>query len=192
MKVLAIETSCDETGIALVEGTKNEKGFVFTTLKAALLSQAALHAPYGGVYPNLAKREHEKNLPILLEEVLGQLRKETPFEIDAVAVTVGPGLEPALWQGIEFAKKIAAEWSVPLIPVNHMEGHLISSLVQDGDLKDVALPVLGLLISGGHTEFVLMKEWFVYELVGQTLDDAVGEAFDKVARMLGLPYPGGP
>ncbi len=204
MKVLAIETSCDETGIALVEGVARDPDaggmrLEFTILKAALLSQAALHSPYGGVYPNLAKREHIKNLPILLEQVLGEFRKETPskakespFGIDAVAVTSGPGLEPALWSGITFAQKLAKEKNLPLLPVNHMEGHLISSLAQDGKLEDVALPVLGLLVSGGHTEFVLMREWFVYELVGQTLDDAVGEAFDKVARMLGLPYPGGP
>jgi N6-L-threonylcarbamoyladenine synthase len=196
MRILAIETSCDETGIALVEGTKTPEGFAFETKKAALLSQAALHAPYGGVYPTLAKREHEKNLPVLWEQF-----KDEQF--DAIAVTHGPGLEPALWQGIVFAQKIAAERNLPLIPINHMEGHLISSLAQPLQhtnkleyvrmlIQDVRLPVLGLLVSGGHTEFVLMKEWFEYELVGKTLDDAVGEAFDKVARMLGLPYPGGP
>ncbi len=195
MLILAIETSCDETGIALVEGTQTAGGFVFETKKAALLSQAALHAEYGGVYPTLAKREHEKNLPILWEQF-----KDEAF--DAVAVTHGPGLEPALWQGITFAQKIAEERNLPLIPVNHMEGHLISSLakpasadfsfLQKAVIQSVQLPVLGLLVSGGHTEFVLMKEWFTYELVGKTLDDAVGEAFDKVARMLGLPYPGGP
>jgi len=185
MKILAIETSCDETGIALVEGEKTPGGFAFTTLKAELLSQAMLHSPYGGVYPNLAKREHIKNLPALFEK----FSKET---FEAVAVTHGPGLEPALWTGIEFAKKLAKEKNVPLLPTNHMEGHLISSLVKNGRLEDVQLPVLALLISGGHTEFVLMKDWFEYEIVGETLDDAVGEAFDKVARMLELPYPGGP
>lgn len=185
MKVLAIETSCDETGIALVEGAKTPGGFVFEVKKAALLSQALLHSPYGGVYPNLAKREHEKNLPALFAE----FKDET---YDAVAVTQGPGLEPALWTGIEFAKKIAEEKNLPLIPVNHMEGHFLSSLVRVGRLEDVQLPALALLISGGHTEFVLMKEWLSYGIIGKTLDDAVGEAFDKVARMLGLPYPGGP
>jgi N6-L-threonylcarbamoyladenine synthase len=193
MRILAFETSCDETGLALVEGHKTDRGFVFITHKAALLSQAHLHAPYGGVYPTLAKREHEKNLPILWEQF-----KDEQF--DAVAVTSGPGLEPALWQGIEFAKKIAAERKLPLVPINHMEGHLLSSLaqpayasvLQNTAIEDLQLPVLALLISGGHTEFVLMKEWFDYKIIGQTLDDAVGEAFDKVARMLGLPYPGGP
>jgi len=198
MKILAIETSCDETGIALVEGAKTPDGFIFETKKAALLSQALLHSPYGGVYPNLAKREHLKNLPALFEQF-----KDDQY--DAVAVTHGPGLEPALWTGIEFAKKLAAERSVPLLATNHMEGHLISSLGRGESIKSqvpndkqvfklesIKLPVLALLISGGHTELVLMKDWFTYEVVGKTLDDAVGEAFDKVARMLSLPYPGGP
>ena len=189
MKILAIETSCDETGIALVEGTKTPEGFIFETKKAALLSQALLHSPYGGVYPNLAKREHLKNLPALFEQF-----KDDSY--DAVAVTHGPGLEPALWTGIEFAKKIASEKELPLLPTNHMEGHITSSLARlennKFQISNIKLPVLALLVSGGHTELVLMKEWFKYEIVGKTLDDAVGEAFDKVARMLGLPYPGGP
>ncbi|HVV14987.1 MAG TPA: tRNA (adenosine(37)-N6)-threonylcarbamoyltransferase complex transferase subunit TsaD [Candidatus Paceibacterota bacterium] len=196
MKILAIETSCDETGIALVDGQKTDSGFSFSVLKNILLSQAQLHAEYGGVYPNLAKREHQKNLPVLFSEFENE-------SYDAIAVTQGPGLEPALWTGIEFAKKLATEKNLPLLPTNHMEGHLISSLIKhsgilqntrisEGVLSDIKLPVLGLLISGGHTEFVLMKDWFKYEIVGETLDDAVGEAFDKVARMLGLAYPGGP
>jgi N6-L-threonylcarbamoyladenine synthase len=193
MRVLSIETSCDETGIAVVEGIKTPNGFAFTLLGAAALnSQAALHAEYGGVYPNLAKREHEKNLPIIFAEAVKKSGIKNVAEVDAIAVTQGPGLEPALWTGIGFAIQLAKDCSKPLLPTNHMEGHLISSLVQDGKLEGVKLPVLALLISGGHTEFVLMKEWFKYEIIGQTLDDAVGEAFDKVARMLGLPYPGGP
>ncbi len=185
MKILAIETSCDETGIAIVEGEKTSKGFVFKTLDATLLSQAQLHAAFGGVYPNLAKREHEKNLPVLFEKFENE-------KVDALAVTVGPGLEPALWTGITYAQKLAEESRFPLLSVNHMEGHLISSLVQNGRLENVEMSVLALLISGGHTEFVLMREWFQYQIIGETLDDAVGEAFDKVARMLDLPYPGGP
>lgn len=195
MNILALETSCDETGIALLAGAQEGMALTFTTRKAALLSQAALHAPYGGVYPNLAKREHEKNLPTLFAEF-----KDAVAEVDAIAVTHGPGLEPALWQGVEFAKKLAEEYGKPLLPVNHMEGHLVSSLARrDASapeetyrLEQVELPVLALLISGGHTELVLMREWFAYEVVGKTLDDAVGECFDKVARMLGLSYPGGP
>lgn len=162
---------------------------VFETIKAELLSQARLHAAYGGVYPTLAKREHTKNLPVLFEPFKDEL-------FDAIAVTTGPGLEPALWTGIEFANRLRKERDVPLLPVNHMEGHIVSSLaVRAGNtsrIENVRLPVLALLVSGGHTELVLMKDWFDYELVGKTLDDAVGEAFDKVARMLGLPYPGGP
>jgi len=189
MRVLAIETSCDETGIALVEGSKKGNILEFATLKAALLSQAKLHAEYGGVFPTLAKREHLKNLPVLFKEFEGEV-------FDVVAVTRGPGLEPALWTGIEFAKELAAKRGVPLVPINHMEGHIISSLAnREGDrshISTIQFPVLALLVSGGHTELVLMCEWFQYEIVGQTLDDAVGEAFDKVARMLNLSYPGGP
>ncbi len=195
MKVLAIETSCDETGIALLEGRHSGETMEFVTLKAELLSQAKLHAPFGGVFPALAKREHTKNLPVLFEPF-----KDDQF--DAVVVTAGPGLEPALWTGIEFAKQVASERGVPVLPVNHMEGHIISSLAERHPdklenvgmsvIKDVQFPVLALLISGGHTELVLTKDWFEYEMLGRTLDDAVGEAFDKVARMLELPYPGGP
>lgn len=203
MKILAIETSCDETGVAVVEATKNASGVSFTVRGAALLSQAQLHAEYGGVYPNLAKREHEKNLPLMLEEALTKAGVSVA-EVDYIAVTHGPGLEPALWTGINFAQALAEKHGKPLIPTNHMEGHLVSSLSHIPEnhsnilennrifeLKNVNVPVLALLISGGHTEFVLMRDWFSYELIGKTLDDAVGEAFDKVARMLGLPYPGG-
>jgi N6-L-threonylcarbamoyladenine synthase len=202
MKILAIETSCDETGVAVVEGHINGKVFTFTVLGNALLSQVALHREYGGVYPHLAKREHIKNLPLMLEQALKDSSIKNPAELDAIAVTQGPGLEPALWTGIEFSKQLSIDSKTPLLPVNHMEGHLISSLIEHsyiseaakmkGELSEIKFPVLGLLISGGHTEFVLMRDWFQYEIIGETLDDAVGEAFDKVARMLGLPYPGGP
>src|SRR3989344_3701333 len=184
MRVLAIETSCDETGIAVVEGTCQGEALpfgkasplFFRVHKNALLSQAALHAQYGGVYPNLAKREHEKNLPLLFEQFStkgGSAAGGKDEQVDAIAVTVGPGLEPALWQGITFAQKLAQEWQKPLLPVNHMEGHLISSLAQKQHpnklenvgvfvLQDVKLPVLALLISGGQTGFVLMKKWVIY------------------------------
>ncbi|MFZ3043917.1 MAG: tRNA (adenosine(37)-N6)-threonylcarbamoyltransferase complex transferase subunit TsaD [Minisyncoccia bacterium] len=232
MKILAIETSCDETAIAIVEAEGDEQGARFRVLGNALLSQIDLHRQYGGVYPALAKREHAKNLVPILEAALEEAELlhedtqaipeemrnniaemlsrepglaeaffefvsecETP-EIDAIAVTAGPGLEPALWVGINFAKALALLWDKPLVAVNHMEGHIMAALVssQDEDLilEDVKMPILSLLISGGHTELVLMKEWLEYKLIGQTRDDAVGEAFDKVARMLELPYPGGP
>src|SRR3989338_1269654 len=129
MKILAIETSCDETGVAVVEGEKISDGFSFRVLRAALLSQAKLHAPYGGVFPNLAKREHIKNLPIILKEVLREAKiNEKKPKVDAIAVTYGPGLEPCLWTGITFAKELAEKWGVPLVPVNHMEGHIFSAL----------------------------------------------------------------
>jgi N6-L-threonylcarbamoyladenine synthase len=131
----------------------------------------------------------ETELRSLLEEFL---RKYAKPDIDCIAVTHGPGLEPTLWVGINFAKALAHAWEIPLVPVNHMEGHIVVSAADGDSLASFKFPLLSLLISGGHTELVLSKEWMQYELVGQTRDDAVGEAFDKVARLLGLPYPGGP
>ncbi len=134
--------------------------------------------------------------PGLAEQFFAFIKETEVPDIDCIAVTSGPGLAPALWVGVNFAKALALAWDKPLIAVNHMEGHMLSALAQsDGttlSIQNVELPLLGLLISGGHTELVSMNEWLSYELIGQTLDDAVGEAYDKVARMLGLPYPGGP
>lgn len=193
MKILAIETSCDETAIALLEVSGELRSPTIKILGDTLLSQAKLHEAYGGVYPNLAKREHEKNLPILLEQTLKEANEaiEAP-KLDFIAVTTGPGLEPALWTGITFAEGLGRKWDKPVIPVNHMEGHIYSVLASLKPGESLELPALALLISGGHTELVYVKDFGVYEMLGQTLDDAVGEAFDKVARMLGLPYPGGP
>lgn len=234
MKILSIETSCDETAVTILEGTGDEHAASFRILGNALLSQIDIHREFGGVYPMVAKREHAKNLvPILhasLEEAGMLVPNETSLsseqtdaltvllerepgladallaffgsyaapDIDAIAVTHGPGLEPALWVGVNFAKALAQTWKKPLIGINHMEGHLLSALTTPGEdpatfsIENIKRPVLGLLISGGHTELVSMDEWLSYALVGQTRDDAVGEAFDKVARMLGLQYPGGP
>lgn len=228
MRILAIETSCDETAVAVVESEGSLPFISFKVLGSSLYSQAELHAKYGGVFPALAKREHGGNLAplakVALEEALlwksepqtlsedavkkieGLLAREGELvfgtleiarsaacpDIDAIAVTVGPGLEPALWVGVNFAKALSLAWNIPLIHINHMEGHLLSSLVREQKIDGVRFPLLALLISGGHTEFVAMKEWSSYEKIGETLDDAVGEAFDKVARMLDLPYPGGP
>jgi N6-L-threonylcarbamoyladenine synthase len=194
MKILSIETSCDETAITILECSGDITHATFTILGDALYSQAHLHAEYGGVYPALAKREHQKNLPLLLNKAMEQAGNVVP---DLIAVTQGPGLEPALWQGIEFARALGEKLHVPVVGADHMEGHIISGLVTqksetEYELSDTKLPLLALLISGGHTEFVLMRDWFQYELVGKTKDDAVGEAFDKVARMIGLQYPGGP
>lgn len=233
MRILSIETSCDETAIAILEcegGTTEGGAASIKILGNAVHSQIATHREFGGVYPAVAKREHAKNATPLLASALSQAGMlndaETPIpdefddllsrehelaaelrdflsknavpDVDAIAVTYGPGLEPALWVGINFAKALALVWNKPLVPVNHMEGHMLVSLAQkanQGDtliLPDEKLPLLGLLVSGGHTELVVMKDWLSYEVLGETRDDAVGEAFDKVARMLGLPYPGGP
>ncbi len=245
MKILAIETSCDETAIAILECSGDSKSATFSILGNALISQIDIHKEYGGVFPALAKREHAKNLVPILEAALEEaelLKEDTQIisegtrakiseilarepglcevfldfiseserpDIDAIAVTQGPGLEPALWVGINFAKALATIWNKPLIAVNHMEGHILAALAQQEapstkseepnksqaeklKIENPQFPILALLISGGHTELVLMREWLNYELVGETRDDAVGEAFDKVARMLSLPYPGGP
>jgi N6-L-threonylcarbamoyladenine synthase len=242
MKILAIETSCDETAVAIIEGEGGTSSFSFRVLGNTLVSQIDVHKEYGGVFPMLAKREHAKNLVPLVAEALQtagllsprttELSSEMPervtnilsrepetitqitaflekYErpaIDAIAVTHGPGLEPALWVGINVARALKEVWGIPLVPVNHMEGHIFMSLVKEEQengednaltpttysLSPVTFPALALLISGGHTEMVLMREWFSYERIGATRDDAVGEAFDKVARLLGLPYPGGP
>jgi N6-L-threonylcarbamoyladenine synthase len=216
MKILSIETSCDDTGISILEVHPAKKGgasgsatnALFKVLSDNVASQISVHIPYGGVFPALAKREHIKNLPIVLEKTLKESKlnkKEKP--IDLIAVTYGPGLEPALWTGIVFAKDLAKKWNVPIVPVNHMEGHIFSvfgikkparnamhSVAGGGKFKILKTksPTLALLVSGGHTELILIKKPMDYKIIGETLDDAVGEAFDKVARMLGLPYPGGP
>ena len=196
MRILSIETSCDDTGISILEATGGVTNASFKVLADNVSSQIAVHIPYGGVFPALAKREHIKNLPVVLEKTLKEAKldkKKNP--IDLIAVTSGPGLEPALWTGIVFAKELAKKWKVPIIPVNHMEGHVLSVFgTKKGKFKILKNknPTLALLVSGGHTELVLIKKPMSYEIIGQTVDDAVGEAFDKIARMLGLPYPGGP
>lgn len=193
MKILAIETSCDETAVALLDINGARERPNIKVLGNTLLSQVALHRQYGGVYPNLAKREHEKNLPPLLEQTLHEAGEnlEKP-DIDYIAVTNGPGLEPALWVGINFAEELGRRWQKPVVPVNHMEGHIFSVLYNMLNTECLTLPALALLVSGGHTELVHIKDFGNYEIIGRTRDDAVGEAFDKTARMLGLPYPGGP
>lgn len=259
MKILAIETSCDETAIAIVESAGPKTSPDFSLLANVVLSQIKVHQPFGGVVPNLAMREHQKNLvPILTtalrdakmlksksrkisvdnhplppppsqgggkkgryssvdanmkvlsivlsreQILLGELQKfvkkyEAP-DIDAIAVTCGPGLEPALWVGINFAKALSAIWKKPLLPVNHLEGHIYAGFLPKAQNfanfkfplpKDI-FPALALIVSGGHTELVLVKKHLGYKILGETRDDAAGEAFDKVAKMLRLGYPGGP
>ncbi|HEY9480702.1 MAG TPA: tRNA (adenosine(37)-N6)-threonylcarbamoyltransferase complex transferase subunit TsaD [Candidatus Paceibacterota bacterium] len=193
MKILGIETSCDETAICLIDA--NEQDGTVRILGNAVHSQIPEHIPYGGVFPMLAKREHEKNLPIVLERCLTEA-KATQEDIDLVAVTVGPGLEPALWTGIVFAKNLATQWNKKIVPCNHMEGHILTALIEKNEemyeIKVPALPALSLLISGGHTQIVLVEKPGSYKIVGETKDDAIGECFDKIARTLGLAYPGGP
>jgi N6-L-threonylcarbamoyladenine synthase len=247
MRILAIETSCDETAIAILKAegglpasdrAGRQAGFEepnFTILADNLYSQASKHAEFGGVYPNLAKREHGLNLVPLLKKTLeeaklprdesqktktkisGEIEKllernpelleqfvehlpamEVP-NIDIITVTEGPGLEPALWAGINFAKALGVLWGKPVVGTNHMEGHIYSVLT-DGvgsetknlESRKIEFPALALLISGGHTELVEVENLRKYKILGQTRDDAVGEAYDKSARLIGLPYPGGP
>lgn len=226
MRILSIETSCDETALAII--TTDTKTFTIEAQNVA--SQIELHKTYGGVFPAMAKREHQKNIVPLCIQTLeeaglhakGEIQTEklksieeilirepelfnyfkehilpvTKPAIDRICVTVGPGLEPTLWVGINFAKALSHLWDIPLVPVNHMEGHILSVFPKKEEetftMPELSFPVLALLVSGGHTEIVLMKSIGSYTRIGQTRDDAVGEAFDKVARMLNLPYPGGP
>jgi len=230
MVILAIETSCDETAVALVKYQKSR----FKILSDIVSSQVKIHAKWGGIVPNLAKREHQKNLvPVLtsslkganllkrgdekganllkkeelkdLEKILE--REETLFKklknflinyrkpkIDSIAVTTGPGLEPALWVGVNFARALSYFWNLPVIPVNHIEAHIFANFIsRPFRIKDKTIfPLLCLSVAGGHTQLILVKDYGKYRLLGETRDDTAGECFDKVARMLGLGYPGGP
>ena len=191
MKILAIETSCDETAMAVVEAKGGLRKSRFKVLKEIVSSQVEVHRPYGGVFPTLAKREHIKNLPVVLDDL--KLSDKDIDNIDVIAVTVGPGLEPALWTGINFAKELAKKLKKPLLGGNHLEGHLYSPLLSLKELdKNIPLPAIGLVVSGGHTILLVLEKIGKWKKIGETRDDAVGEAYDKVARMLGMPYPGGP
>ncbi len=198
MITLGIETSCDETALCLLETQEKDGVFEYRVLGNIVHSQIDIHKEYGGVFPMLAKREHIKNLPILYEKILQEARTSEK-QIGKIAVTRGPGLEPALWTGILFAQELGKKLGIPVIPINHMEGHILGSLLSKSEshiefhkLLPVEFPALAVLISGGHTEIVKMEKIGEYKVLGATVDDAIGEAFDKVARMLGLTYPGGP
>jgi len=186
--LLAIDTSCDDTSVAVTQN--------FCVLSNVVSSQDDLHKQWGGVVPDLARRAHAERIAKVMNEALKRAHKTMP-DIDAVAVTYGPGLAIALEIGIKKAKELCTEFNKPLIAVNHREGHLLSALAANSKGKaalspdEIKYPVLGLIISGNTTELVLIKESGVYEFIGETLDDAVGEAYDKTARMLGLGYPGG-
>lgn len=181
MRVLAIETSCDETAAAVVDDGRHVRSSVVS-------SQVDLHARFGGVVPEVAGRAHLDLLTPVVEEALARAGTEGP-ELDVVAATIGPGLIGSLLVGTAAAKAYSLAWGKPFVGVNHMEGHLHAAFLED---PDMALPAVVLLVSGGHTLLILMTRDGRYRLLGQTIDDAAGEAFDKVARFLGLGYPGGP
>jgi len=196
MEILSIETSCDETAVALVK----EKNSQFFIKDEYISSQIKTHAPFGGVVPNLAARDHLKNLPLLLEKIITK-NKINSKNVDLIAVTQGPGLIPALLIGTNAAKALAYAWKKPLVGVHHVVGHIYANFIhanteyQTPNTKreeNIVFPILALIVSGGHTELILMKKHMDFKIVGQTLDDAAGEAFDKAAKILDLGYPGGP
>ncbi|MDZ4785909.1 MAG: tRNA (adenosine(37)-N6)-threonylcarbamoyltransferase complex transferase subunit TsaD [bacterium] len=184
MFVLGIETSCDETAIALLK-CENGKSII---LAEEISSQTEVHELYGGVVPELASREHLKNLPIVLKKVL-ETAKFSIKDIDLISVTRGPGLKGCLLMGLQFAKGLSQSLGLPLVGVNHIEGHVLAPMLDNESLK---FPYLCLVVSGGHTELHEVKDVGNYRLISKTSDDAAGEAFDKSAHLLGLTYPGGP
>ncbi|CAN5409547.1 tRNA (adenosine(37)-N6)-threonylcarbamoyltransferase complex transferase subunit TsaD [soil metagenome] len=182
MRVLGIETSCDETGVAIYDGTQAK------ILAHKLYSQIPLHLQYGGVVPELAARDHvSKTIPLIREVIAAA--NITASEIDGIAYTAGPGLMGALLVGATIGRSLAWAWDIPAVAVHHMEGHLLAPFLED---KTPAFPFLALLVSGGHTLLVEVTALGNYQVLGESIDDAVGEAFDKTAKLLGLPYPGGP
>lgn len=214
MKILAIETSCDDTGIALIESEKSGNIKILANLVS---SQIETHKPFGGVVPNLAKREHQKALPILFDKLSKIYKPSSKVQADRlkaesydlIAVTNGPGLAPCLWEGVNFAKDISKKLDVPIVGINHLKGHIFIALSELSNSKSQTLnskqiqnsklkikkddfPILALIVSGGHTQLVFSKKFGHYKIIGETLDDAAGEAFDKVAKLIGLDYPGGP
>ena len=180
MRICAIETSCDETAVAIIEDGKK-------VLSNIVSSQINTHAAFGGVIPEVASRIHIENISIVLEEAIKTANLQIE-DIDAFAITQGPGLIGSLHVGLIAAKTLAWFYNKPLIPIHHITGHIYANQFVD----DLQYPLLALVVSGGHTELVLLKEEYNFEILGSTQDDAIGEAYDKVARVMGLPYPGGP
>lgn len=178
--ILAFESSCDETSVSIIKNGCEE-------IATVVLSQIDIHALYGGVVPEIASRHHVESVTIVIEECLKKA-KMTINEIDAIAVTYGPGLIGSLLVGLQAAKTLAYLYDKPLIPVHHIAGHIYANNL----VEPMKFPLIALVVSGGHTEIILMKEDYSFEKIGGTLDDAIGEAYDKVARVMGLPYPGGP
>ena len=189
MRVLGIETSCDETGVAVYDTARTGTSGL---LAHAVYSQVALHAEYGGVVPELASRDHVRKLLPLVRQTLAEAGL-APADLDGVAYTAGPGLVGALLVGAGVARSLAWALGVPAVAVHHMEGHLLAPLIEDDPVRGrPEPPFVALLVSGGHTQLVAVDAIGRYRLLGETLDDAAGEAFDKTAKMMGLPYPGGP
>jgi N6-L-threonylcarbamoyladenine synthase len=180
MIVMGVESSCDETSVAIVKDGK-------TVLSNAVLSQIDIHKEYGGVVPEIASREHVKGISLVFDQAIKRagIRYQ---DIDLVAVTAGPGLIGSLLIGVAAAKVIAMNFDIPIIGIHHIAGHIYANNIE----HDLEFPCLALVVSGGHTQLILMKEHYHFDIIGETVDDAVGEAYDKVARVLGLPYPGGP
>ena len=178
--ILGIESSCDETSCSNVKNGRNDHGTSIST-------QISIHKNYGGVVPEIASREHVKNITFVIEECLEKAQMKIE-DIDAIAITYGPGLIGSLLIGLEAAKTLSFIYNKPLIPVHHIAGHIYANSLE----KEMKFPLLALVVSGGHTELVLMKDHYKFEKLGGTLDDAIGECYDKVARVLGLEYPGGP
>lgn len=178
--ILGIESSCDETSCSIVKNGRIDIGTSIST-------QISIHKNYGGVVPEIASREHVKNITFVIEECLEKAQMKIE-DIDAIAITYGPGLIGSLLIGLEAAKTLSFLYNKPLIPVHHIAGHIYANSLE----KEMKFPLLALVVSGGHTELVLMKDHYKFEKLGGTLDDAIGECYDKVARVLGLEYPGGP
>lgn len=180
MLVLGVESSCDETAVAIVKDGKE-------VLSNVVLSQIDIHTKFGGVVPEIASREHVYNVSMVFEEAFNKASLK-PEDIDLIAVTKGPGLIGSLLVGLNAAKTLALIYNKPIIGINHLAGHIYANSIE----HDMKFPSIALLVSGGNTELIYMKEHFSFEIIGQTLDDAVGEAYDKVARVVGIGYPGGP
>ena len=178
--ILGIESSCDETSASIVKNGTEE-------ISTVISSQIDIHKDYGGVVPEIASRHHVKNITMVLEECLEKANM-TMDEIDAIAITYGPGLIGSLLIGLEAAKTLAFIYTKPLIPVHHIAGHIYANSL----VKELQFPLLAIVVSGGHTEIIEMKDHYKFEKLGGTLDDAIGECYDKVARVIGLEYPGGP
>ncbi len=186
MLILGIETSCDETAAAIVKDGNQ-------ILSNIVSSQVKLHAPHGGVVPELASRAHIERIIPVIDQATRKARIK-PRDLDCIAVTCGPGLIPALMIGVDTARALSFAWQKPIIGVNHIEGHVRSAQIQNSKFKiqKIRFPAVCLTVSGGHTKLILVKGWEDYKIIGETLDDACGEAFDKVAKLLALGYPGGP